>query len=247
MPYMNFASPLAMPLFLATTAAAQTTSWGYSGETGPQHWAQLDPEYAACNAGTQQSPVDITTATAIEAELPVLSINWNENVSLDVLRNGHTIQDNNADLGQAVIDGMVYTLRQFHFHMPSEHMIDGKTYPAEVHFVHAADDGSLAVIGGLLEGGGSNLLLEETIASAPTNKGTARIIATGDPRQLLPQDMAVYHYEGSLTTPPCSEIVNWNILQTPIQVGDAALTKLQGLIYNDARPTQPLNRRFMLK
>lgn len=224
----------------------QAPHWSYTGETGPQHWSTLSEDYVACGDGTQQSPIDIDTFSVIDARLTDMQIDWNSQVRLDVMNNGHAIQDGAPDLGTATLDGREYTLKQFHFHAPSEHTVDGRHFPAEAHFVHAAEDGSLAVVGVFLEGGGDNRLLEHTMAAASPVVGTTHI-GVEDPRTLLPADRSVFHYQGSLTTPPCSEIVSWNVLQTPIQVSDESLARLTELSNNDNRPVQALQRRFVLE
>lgn len=243
--FSKFTICTAMAVALATSVAANETDWSYEGESGPGHWAELDESFAACE-GHQQSPIDITPSKAIDAELLPLEINWNEKVDLSVANTGHGIQDNGADLGTAKINGKQYTLKQFHFHHPSEHTINGKQFPAEVHFVHEAEDGTLAVIAVMLEGGGENPIFDHSLNAAPKSKGEAHL-GEENPRNLLPEDLSVYTYEGSLTTPPCSEIVDWNILQTPVQATDAGIEAFAGIYDNDARPTQKVERRYILK
>lgn len=241
--------PLSVIVFAAissiSVASANEIEWEYDGNTGPDHWAELDESFAAC-AGKQQSPVDIIPDRAVEAELLPLEINWNEQVDLSVANTGHNIQNNGADLGSATINGKEYTLKQFHFHHPSEHTINGKSFPAEVHFVHESADGALAVIAVMLEGGGENPLFDHSLNAAPKSKGEA-YLGKENPRNLLPEDLSVYTYQGSLTTPPCSEIVDWNILQTPVKAMDAGIEAFAELYENDARPAQDIERRYILK
>lgn len=237
---------MALCLLTATAAANELPHWDYEGESGPEEWANLHEDYSACGLGDQQSPIDVVTTEVIEAELPEIAINWGDAVPLKVVNNGHSIQGIAPEMGEATINGRDDTLKQFHFHAPSEHMIDGERFPAEVHFVHEAPDGTLAVIGILLEGGGSNQLVEDMIAVAPETVGEAEIEAH-NLHDLQPDDLSVYRYLGSLTTPPCSENVDWNLLQTPVQISDAALERLTELSHNDARPVQDLARRFVLK
>lgn len=234
-----------LSIALATGAIAQEIDWHYEGDAGPEHWADLDESFAAC-AGHQQSPIDIKPDAAVDAELQPIVINWNEKVDLSVANTGHGIQDNGADLGTATINGTEYTLKQFHFHHPSEHTINGKHFPAEAHFVHEAEDGSLAVIAVMLEGGGENPIFDHSLNAAPKSKGEAHL-GEENPRNLLPDDLSVYTYKGSLTTPPCSEIVDWNILQTPKQATDEGLEAFAKLYDNDARPAQDIDRRYILK
>lgn len=239
--------PTAAALFLGNAVLAnELPHWDYEGESGPEEWGQLHEEYRACGEGNQQSPIDIITAKVIEAELPETEIDWSEALNLDVVNNGHAIQGIGTDMGGAIINGRQDVLKQFHFHAPSEHLIDGKRYPAEVHFVHEGPDGSLAVIGVLLEGGGENKLVEDMMNVATEAEGKATIDAE-NLHDLLPDEDKVYRYVGSLTTPPCSEVVDWNVMQKPVQISDEALARLTELSNNDARPVQALARRFVLE
>lgn len=235
----------ALSATLVTAAVASEVEWSYEGDTGPDNWASLHENFASC-AGSQQSPIDIQPSSVMDAQLLPLEINWNEEVDLSVANTGHGIQDNGADLGTATINGKEYILKQFHFHHPSEHTINGKHFPAEVHFVHQASDGSLAVVAVMLEGGGDNLVFGDSLNTASDAVGETHL-GVENPRDLLPEDLSVYTYRGSLTTPPCSEIVDWNILRTPLKVSDASLEAFAELYDNDARPTQNLARRYVLQ
>lgn len=239
----TFLGVLALAAGTALAASANSAQWGYEGHAGPENWGQLDPAFAACAKGVQQSPVDITGAVA--AKLPPLSIQWAEEADWTLTNNGHTIQASSNDAGRLMIGNKAFTLLQFHFHHPSEHAIDGKRAPMEVHFVHRAEDGGLAVIGVMLIGGGAPGPLDWLMKAAPTEEGTA---PGGyiDPRALMPEDTQYWRYQGSLTTPPCSEIVSWTVMKTPVQVSDAAIEAFKKLIPADARPLQPLNRRYLL-
>lgn len=235
----------ALSATFATTVMASEVKWSYEGDTGPEHWASLHENFASCT-GDQQSPIDIQPSSVVDAELLPLEINWKDSVDLSVANTGHGIQDNAADLGTATINGKEYTLKQFHFHHPSEHTVNGKHFPAEAHFVHQASDGSLAVVAVLLEGGGENVVFDDSLSIANDSMGEEDL-GEENPRDLLPEDLSVYTYRGSLTTPPCSEIVDWAILQTPLKVSDESIEAFAKLYDNDARPTQDVGRRYILK
>ncbi|QEM81956.2 carbonic anhydrase [Halomonas binhaiensis] len=243
--FKKLAIVAALSVAFGTAALASEVKWSYEGDTGPEHWASLHENFASC-AGDQQSPIDIQPSSVVDAELLPLEINWNESVDLSVANTGHGIQDNGADLGSATINGKQYTLKQFHFHHPSEHTINGKHFPAEAHFVHQASDGSLAVIAVLLEGGGENMVFNDSLSSATGTIGEAHL-GKESPRDLLPEDLSFYTYRGSLTTPPCSEIVDWAIIKTPMKVSDKNIEAFAKLYSNDARPTQDLGRRYVLQ
>nr|WP_300309271.1 carbonic anhydrase family protein [Halomonas sp.] len=244
--FKKLAIAAALSVAFGTAAVASEVKWSYEGETGPEHWASLHENFASC-AGDQQSPIDIQPSSVVDAELLPLEINWNESVDLHVANTGHGVQDNGADFGTATINGKPYTLKQFHFHHPSEHTIDGKHFPAEAHFVHQASDGSLAVIAVLLEGGGENTVFSDSLSNVTDTVGEDVMLGNEDPRDLLPDDLSFYTYRGSLTTPPCSEIVDWVIIKTPMEVSDKNIEAFAKLYSNDARPTQNLGRCYVLQ
>lgn len=214
----------------------QTAAWSYSGDTGPDQWATLDSAFTACS-GTQQSPIDLPASG--DASSGTLSVSYDD-AEGDLVDTGHGVQiDHNG--GTLTVNGTTYELLQFHFHTPSEHTVDGNAYPAEVHFVHAADNDSLAVIGVFIEEGAANDALTpfwddlSAIEDAPVD--------SIDVDALLPDDKTYYTYDGSLTTPPCSEIVTWLVMQTPITMSAEQLDALRAVHDDNARPVQPLNDR----
>ena len=164
----------------------------------------------------------------------------------NVLNNGHTIQVEGKDGGYATIDGERFDLLQFHFHTPSEHTIDGRNYPMEVHFVHKNAEGRLAVIGVLMMPGGENSLFSTIMEKAPKEEGSASVGMIEQRGMIAPID-GVYRYQGSLTTPPCSETVLWTVLSTPILVSQKDVEAFQALFPMNARPIQPVNRRYVLR
>lgn len=218
-------------------------SWSYEGETGPEAWHELNEANAAC-AGEQQSPIDL--AGAVEAELEDIEINWQPVALGSVVHNGHTIQVNTPDSGGIVLNGEDYKLLQFHFHGPSEHAVDGEPYPMEIHFVHASEEGALAVIGVLVAEGEADATLAEIWSVMPTEPGEASSDATIDMTTLLPESDDLYRYAGSLTTPPCSEIVIWTVMEQPITASSVQIKAFGEAVSPNARPLQALNRRFLL-
>ena len=150
-----------------TSATAHTEiHWGYSGAGGPAHWGALEPDFAACSNGKNQSPVDITHAAP--SDIPNIVFSYSPS-AVNIVNNGHTIQVN-YDAGSYIeIDGVRYDLVQFHFHAPSEHTINGKRYPAELHLVHKSASGELAVVGVMFEKGTENLALAPVWSHLPAN------------------------------------------------------------------------------
>lgn len=217
--------------------------WDYEGSNGPENWGKMAEANKACASGQEQSPIDLTGG--VDAEVSNIALHWKPG-DWSVLNNGHTIQVEGKDGGYATIDGERFDLIQFHFHTPSEHTIDGRNYPMEVHFVHKNAEGRLAVIGVLMMPGGENPLFSTIMEKAPKDEGTASVGMIEQRGMIAPID-GVYRYQGSLTTPPCSETVLWTVLSTPILVSQKDVEAFQALFPMNARPIQPVNRRYVLR
>jgi carbonic anhydrase len=223
---------------------AADAHWGYEGAAGPEKWGDLDAASKACSVGGQQSPIDV--GNTIKAQLPPLNIKWGKTADT-IVNNGHTIQLNFAPGSTLTVGKEVYTLLQVHFHRPSEHLIGGKNFPMEAHFVHRNAAGGLAVVGVLMATGKPNAAFAKVVSTMPEKEGPAVKADAGfDPNAMLPAKRSYYHYAGSLTTPPCSEIVEWLLLTTPITVSEADIAKFAKLYPMNARPPQKNNRRDIL-
>ena len=219
--------------------------WGYDGEGGPEKWGSLDADFRTCDLGVQQSPIDLKNA--VRAEVGQVSPNFRI-FPLAVLNNGHTIQVNAAPGNYTVIDGKRYDLLQFHFHHPSEHLLSGRHLDLEIHFVHRAADGQLAVLGVFVKPGSYNTALPAIWRSMPHEAGPIR--ETGIPIQpsaLLPASRTYFRYQGSLTTPPCSEGVLWTVFNTPIEASRDQIQEFAQVFANNARPAQQKRRRYLLE
>jgi carbonic anhydrase len=233
------------PLCANIGFAAEEAHWSYEGAHGPDHWGDLDPADRVCSVGTQQSPIAIDSS--IEAELPPLQIAWARQADT-IVNNGHTIQLNFGDGGALTVGPERYTLLQFHFHHPSEHLIDDKRFAMEAHFVHRNASGSLGVIGALITTGKPNPVFAKVTATMPPTEGPpVKAEPDIDPSGLLPAKSRYYRYSGSLTTPPCSETVDWFLLRDPIEVAEADVAAFAKLYPLNARPAQKLDRRFVLR
>jgi carbonic anhydrase len=229
---------------ICQTAAAD--EWGYQGAHGPKHWGKLKPEFQACSTGTMQTPIDLRAPLAGAGDAVKRDY---KTMPLRIVNNGHTIQVNAAPGSTCTIDGERFELLQFHFHHPSEHLLSGKAKQLEAHFVHRNPAGQLAVLGVFLEPGGRPLAALEPIwAAAPSSAGPEREIAgvTIAPEQMFPASPRHFRYQGSLTTPPCSEGVTWVVYAQPVMTSRAQTTSFAKLFANNARPVQPLNRRSLL-
>jgi len=217
--------------------------WGYVGAESAQHWGGLHSEYAACSEGQKQSPVNISQFA--KKDLPTIGFSYAA-APLVVVNNGHTIQVDYSAGSAINVGGQNFKLAQFHFHTPSEHYLDGSPYPMEVHFVHKSDSGQLAVVGAMMKIGAANPVIENIWKNAPTQKGSKSVEAVQvNAADLLPQSKDYYAYEGSLTTPPCSEGVLWHVLKSPIEISQQQLQIFQALFPVNARPVQPLAGRVV--
>jgi len=245
---MRHSTLLAAGLLLCAHAswAAGPAQWGYEGAQGPAHWGGLDPGFAACAEGRNQSPVDIRSA--VEAGLPPLRTRYAAGPAT-IVDNGHTIQVDFAPGGVLELDGDAFELKQVHFHAPGENTIDGRSFPFEAHFVHADAKGALAVIGVMYETGAASEALAPIWAELPQGPGPARPLAQPvDAARLLPASMDYYRYSGSLTTPPCSEGVRWLVLKAPLTVSAEQVAAFQRIVGGpNNRPVQPLNGRLIVR
>ena len=225
--------------------AGFAADWSYEGEHGPTHWGDLDAASKICSTGHQQSPVDI--GANFRANVSRLGIAWGKR-SDTIVNNGHTIQLNIADGSTLKVGNETYKLLQFHFHRPSEHKFAGKSFPMEVHFVHQAASGALGVIGAMMVAGRPNPVFKIIVDTMPQQAGPPVKAAPGtDPNGLLPANRRYFNYEGSLTTPPCSETVTWMVLENPISVAEADIAAFAKLYPMNARPVQNLFRRYLLR
>ncbi len=219
--------------------------WGYEGKTGPSRWAKLSKDYRLCGIGETQSPIDIAQISGASVEPIVFDYNL---TPLEIVHNGHTVQVNYQPGSGITAGGKRYELLQFHFHSPSEHSVAGRPAAMEVHFVHQSADGELAVVGALIEVGEENMALREPWAIMPKKAGKPRleerVLING--RDLLPHDTGYYRYMGSLTTPPCSEGVNWYLLTEPISASIEQVRKFAAAVDANNRPTQAINNRLVL-
>ncbi|MFN0242311.1 MAG: carbonic anhydrase [Planctomycetota bacterium] len=232
----------------ATSKAAvpAKAAWSYTGRTGPAHWSEVSPDYILAKTGKHQSPVDIAPARVTKRDDAPLNVSYSD-TSLEILNNGHTVEDDYHNGGTLTVGGHQYKLAQFHFHSPSEHTIDGKHAPMEMHLVHTDASGKLAVIGVMIQEGRAHPELALLWQHMPTSAGRKEEVegVQVNASKLLPGNLASYRYSGSLTTPPCSEEVSWFVLQEPIQASADQIAAFRKVIHGNNRPTQPLNDRVI--
>lgn len=227
----------------AEQAGAQhATEFQYDGELGPSTWSTLSPEWGACADTSAQSPINLHDATA--ADLPALEFDYRPG-DVALKNTTHTVQADETPGSEVVVDDKHFRLTQFHLHEPAEHELDGVRHDAELHLVHTADDGSITVVGVLIDRGAPNAALGNYFDELPPVGQTAEL-DDFDPSQLLPADRTNVRYTGSLTTPPCTEGVQWIVMTTPVQASAEQLDEFRAVIEQNARPLQEQGSRSVL-
>jgi len=271
--FMSKTGYIAVALALGLTAgsvhagAPESVPWGYEGKLGPLHWGSLGPQFSLCDQGMAQSPIDLLRPHGLDLDEIVFSY---KDAPFHVINNGHTLEEvepvselvksRYPQHGQTVLhfdkdstimfDGDLYLLEQFHFHVPSEHTIDQKHFPMELHLVHHNERQEAAVVAVFMKEGKPNPFFQLFLDHAPVKVGEAINDegSTLNPVDLLPKRRTYYRYFGSFTTPPCHEGVIWAIMHEPIEVSADQIEKFRALLgHENIRPTQPLHKRFVLE
>jgi carbonic anhydrase len=218
--------------------------WSYEGQESASHWGMLSQAYMACEAGSHQSPINISMPLHAQQERLVFQYRSGLVRALD---NGHTIQVNVPTGNELHLNGRIYYLNQLHFHDPSEHHVDGRTYPMEIHLVHKDRKGHVVVIGVLVETGTANQSLAELWTMLPMKAGELGSEHRFNPQELIPSNSHHFSYHGSLTTPPCTEGVQWIVLRDPISMSATQIAQFVSVIGQNARSIQPLHGRGILE
>jgi carbonic anhydrase len=224
----------------------QGAHWGYTGHQGAEHWGNLSPEFSACSEGKNQSPIDLTDI--IEADLEPIEIQY-EAGGKDVINNGHTIQVNFTPGSKISVDGHAFELKQYHFHAPSENQINGKSYPMAAHLVHADEAKNLAVVTVLFVEGEANPSIASVWSYMPGIEGGRQNLPSGVSAEgILPASRDYYRFNGSLTTPPCTEGVLWLVVKKPVTVSKDQIGKFVKVMkHPNNRPIQAINARAVLQ
>ena len=256
-------------LAAGTTQTPPVGAWNHdpASPIGPLHWGDIG--FPTCGQGMRQSPVDIRTDKVAAYHGAPLLLRY-ESSELTVENTGHVVE---VPIPTGVHDtlqigGDRYALAQYHFHAPSEHAVNGRRADVEAHFVHMNAQGATAVVGVLYRRGRHpNVLLDRILLSAPVTAGEEVPAGEASPAELFQHLKGVstmgegrvrvnsfYAYDGSLTTPGCTEDVRWSVLADGGHVSQTAVARLHRVIAqfpnyngyrNNNRPTQPLNGRVI--
>lgn len=237
----------AFALVPASSWAQWRTPWSYQGAKGPDHWGQLDPDYATCASGKRQSPIDIRGTQKVR--LPALQFAYKSG-PVDIINNGYTAVRVDYTPGNGnvlTIGGKRYELTQFHFHHPGEEWVNGKPSDMVIHLMHKAADGEIVGVAVLLKEGKANATVAQLWPHMPQRAGKDHVVPglAVDPTGLLPKEMGYYRYDGSISAPPCNEPVTWFVLKTPVEISAEEIAAFAKLYPHDVRPIQPMNGRIV--
>ena len=241
---LHLATALSLALLCSPAFA---TEWGY--EHGTEGWGELDPAFATCTSGHQQSPVDVVQSkSTAPSTVPALHFNYATHAAFTIDHLGHTVQATVPAGNSLTIGSKVYQLVQFHFHTPSENFLDGEQYPLELHMVHRASDNTLAVVGVFFDEGAADTQLQKLVAVLPHEEGQQGNVTAFNLRSLVPAGR-IHRFKGSLTTPPCSENVSWHVVSTRKHASLQQLAAFSALFSGpefpggNRRPVHSLNGR----
>ncbi|TYG53910.1 hypothetical protein ES288_D09G146600v1 [Gossypium darwinii] len=253
--YTNFAFVVFLVSFHSLSACSQSESedheFNYDEETrrGPSRWGTLKPEWRTCSDGRKQSPIDIGTVQ-VNSELGELQRNYTSAQAILRNRTEDVAVVWSGDAGNITINGTTYRVVNCHWHSPSEHTTNGTRFPLEIHVVHLGPQNKTAVVGILYRYGMPDCFIRSiflpilSLGMGDQNLGPINPESIGFPGS------SYYRYNGSLTTPPCSENVIWTVFQQPMTVAPFQIEALQAVLppqnRNNSRPTQPLNNRTVL-
>lgn len=228
-----------------------TKHWSYEGETSPEHWTEIEKN-TNCD-GKRQSPINIIDIDSkhVSKDSLNLKISYNtQTIIHDIINNGHTVQFD-FELGDSIwYKNEVFNLKQLHFHESSEHTVDGIRYPIEIHLVHTNKTGKFTVLSILGKEGKEHANFEFLEFFLPIKNGETKTIGKPfDLKLIFPSNINEYYsYEGSLTTPPCSETVNWIVFKQPIVLSLNQVLKLKkNMPLNNYRNEQLINNRVVFK
>lgn len=237
---MKYFAPLAAATLLAAPAFAAEKDWRFGDGEMSERWSLENSAYALCDTGLMQSPIDLGAATAV-GDISVTT-NYTQTAGTLAIADQKLQVDFTPGLGM-MSAGKQFNLIQVHFHTPSEHVIDGERHPLVAHFVHATNAGELGVLGVMYVEGDENPALAEIAGALGTGNGTP---LTLDASEMIPEDLSVFRYMGSLTTPPCSEGVNWHVAADTMEASAEQIAAMRNTLGDTARSIQPLGNRLLV-
>jgi carbonic anhydrase len=231
-------------------AETKHVPWSYEGKTGSEHWGELSTEFILCKNGAEQSPIHIQEMlVGVNESLPNLTINYHS-TGVSIINDGRTIRVNAAAENNKIKLGeKEYKLAQFHFHTPSEHQLNSQSYDMELHLIHEDKKGRLLVLAVFVQEGTENESFLELISKLPEEQSETEVQLNQAVNlySILPNDYTTFRYDGSLTTPPCTERVKWLVFEQPIEMSKEQINAFQTILLENNRPIQPQNEREIAK
>jgi carbonic anhydrase len=236
---------VALYISIIPHAVSESVHWDYGDSEGPENWGKLAVDFDMCARGQNQSPIDLEAD--IDVDLPELDFEYENIGFLQEVNTGHAIQENVSPNNYLHVKGIKFELKQFHFHSPSEHTVGGEYYPMELHLVHQNSEGKYAVVGLLFQAGEPNELMNQ-LPSFKAARGVDPHSNPVDINDLIRERENYFQYNGSLTTPPCTEGVFWIVLKQPIIASSDQIQHYHDLLgFDNNRPVQPHNARGILE
>ena len=231
--------------YFSKTPADHAATWAYTGTFGPKSWAALDTTFQLCGNGKMQSPVAITSNAPIGVSLPRLKFDYRPE-QIRAVNNGHSIEHVGRAGSSLALSGQIFALEQFHVHVPSEHTLDGKQFPGELHFVHKSAKGDVVVVAVFIQSDEKSSIDVPLYNDIPRKTGeTVSFEGTRNPTDYLPKTYDYFSYTGSFTTPPCNESVTWIVMKQPIGVQPKIISQFAAVLKNNNRPLQDLSNRIV--
>jgi carbonic anhydrase len=214
--------------------------WSYDNDyTGQEEWGLITPAFAACGIGTSQSPIHISRTENVSADVPMFHYKddtvkiSNIGYTFEIIPNSeHAYEEN----------GTRYILKSIQFHTPSEHIVKDTFYPMEMQFIHESADGKKLIVAIFSKIGEAIPELDAVLSAIPDKQDVSKT-ATFNLALLLPHSFAHYAYTGSLTTPPCTEGIEWRVLKKNITISNEQMMVLAKFTRRNSRLAQPVYMR----
>jgi carbonic anhydrase len=210
-------------LFANIAFAAESSIWSFVGRVTPDHWSKLDKKFESCGEAEAKG---ITEVTINDLDIKAPPIIFDYNI---YKYDPKTIKASK----HMNIGGRIYKLVEFHIHLPSQHSIIGNIANAAIHFIHQDKDNNIAVVAVMIKVGKSNTTIKNLITTVDQDDKERFAVEDGDLSSLLPLNKLYYHQIGAMSTPPCTDQVNWYIMKDPIEASTEEIIGLNKTIVID--------------
>lgn len=233
-------------IFLTQLHAENRQDWSYKDNTAPQYWANINPLYLGCAEGNQQSPINITTKNVKKGAMQ-FELHYNVAKGVNLVLNHNTFKMVYPQGSFLEMGGSRYQLKEIYFKTPSENTIDTFRSMLEAQFLHEDSKGNKVILSVLFVEGRANPLFDVIVKNLPTQPNKANFIANVDIYKLLPNNLTSYQFDGSLTTPPCSQGVRWIVLNEAMTLSQRQIDSMRNITNANARPLQEVFNRLIVE